>query len=417
MPGVSSEDGITPFASICCDVRRSQLAPALVGIVLVAAATNACSGDQDSGPASPPARHSSPTSSEPAKNPTSTRLKPLRGPVSPLVGLPASFPKTIDRLEPLKAGEGDRFTLAYRPYESLRDGLGWASETIALFDRLGRWHRLNLGAIAGLDDAWWPGPDPTGPGWLDPTGSRLALRTDKGVAVIDLETLDVRRFAGGAGRTAGMRWSPGGRTLTVHSASNGRDFDVDTRSGTTSVARVPVYALGYLEDGRPCRIGSGHDGVARLTVIGGDRDPLALGQVRTREPTMFQSWATVSQIAFMSLGSEGGKHIMHVSTLSDGSPAGSLEWGTHTGEWFAMYGWIKSNRLLASISGSLFTWDPPTGRVVRVASLPAADRKSAHGSIGLSFAAALPWAGSSSDLPPERPGKPRHRVLISLDSI
>jgi hypothetical protein len=310
----------------------------------------------------------------------------LNGPVARLGDLPTEFPASLAELPQVRLGhEATGVQLSYRPRESLDDGAGWSSETIALWLRDNTWAKLSLGSL-GLPADLWRGADMIGPGRLNDDGSRLALPASSGVIVIDLLSGGFRHHAGSVGGVGEMRWHPGGRRLTAD-PWKGRDVVVDVTSGSVSPAPVRARGLGFLQSGEAIAMTrkDGRDVLVRQAKTGNVLEIASVAASPLMAGRQFMSWVSGDKIAYSSRDTVRGRYALRVAHLPTGRPLATLTWSRRTGTFLSIHGWWDRNSLLLSMDGSLVTWTPETGEVVRVASLPRSDIRLAHTSVGINF--------------------------------
>lgn len=310
----------------------------------------------------------------------------LNGPVAQLADLPTEFPASLAEVLEVRFGqEATGVRLSYRPRESLDDGAGWSSETIALWLRDNTWAKLSLGSL-GLPADLWPGRDMLGSGQLNDYGSRLALPASSGIIVIDLSSGGFRHYAGSAGRVGEIRWHPGGTRFTAD-PWEGREVVVDVMSGSVFPAPVPARGLGFLQSGDAIAITrkEDRDVLVRHGKTGDVSETASVAASPLMAGSQFMSWASGDRVAYASRDTVRGRYALRVAHLSTGRPVATLTWSRRTGSFLKIHGWWDRNSILLSMDKSLVTWTPVTGEVVLVASLPRSDIRLAHASVGINF--------------------------------
>lgn len=309
-----------------------------------------------------------------------TRLpSKLTGPAQPIEGIAAQFPQQLALLPELEPRSTTAAVLTYRPRESPRDGNGWSSETIAVWD--GKWSKISLGAL-GLPEELWPGADPMGVGALSDSGTRLAFSLSDGLVVLDLRTLEWVRLLEGEGRFGTVRWFPGEERL-VADPWQGRDQEVNTRTGATRPARIPARAIGFNAEGQTTTVRH-RDGEATIQVDG--RTIARVPKSSFQRGNRFASWSTSDKTAYTNTRTVGGRYALRVVTTDTQHPTSTLRWTRRTGTFVIVHGWWDDQRLLVSLDGSVATWTPDTGELTRIAALPPSDFNLQHGAVGLGFA-------------------------------
>ena len=310
----------------------------------------------------------------------------LGGTVVKLNGVPTEFPTSLAGIPDVRFGpQSTGVMLTYRPYEA-PDDTGWSSESLALLQRNGGWARLSLGSL-GMQPDLWPGNDPLGSGVIDDAGRQLAFRASSGVVVIDLESGGVRHYLGDVGLVGGIRWHPGGTRLTADPVEPGPDVVVAVRSGSVSEATVALRGLGFLADGEAVSVTrrGEHDVVESHNAD----DRTSVDARLVASPLMtgrrFQSWFSGSRVAYSNIETVRGRYALRVADLDTEQAVAALTWSRRTGTFLTVHGWWDRQRLLISLDGSLVTWAPDSGSVIRVAALPPSDFRLAHGAVGLSF--------------------------------
>lgn len=362
-------------------MRRGLIA---LGVVLLAGCTGQGAqtpsgtnnaGGMDSATVSPPTA----ATSQPGGEGVTRLPSHVTSAVGSPRGLPASFPLDLDRLAEFEASPEVRAWLAYRPREVLRDGSGWSTETIALWN--GSWTRLSLGRL-GIPERLWPGGDMLGSGALDDTGTQLAFDASSGVIVVDLTSGRWESYLEGVGGVGSIRWYPGGSRF-VADPWKGRDKVVDVRTGEVTDSVAPALGLGF----------RGNEDVVTVT-RSGDVDRLRnlhwskvtdLPASPRQRGRYFQSWWSGDRVAYSNWETVGGRYALRVADEATGQPVATLTWSRETGTWLKIHGWWDEQRILLSMDRSLITWAPETGEVDRVAELPRSNVRKEHGGIGISF--------------------------------
>ena len=315
----------------------------------------------------------------------------LNGKVEPLAHVPDEFPSSLADMPAVAFGPrtvGAR--LSYRPRETLQDGDGWASETIALRLRDDSWARLSLGDL-GLPAELLRGQDPMGPGQLNDDGTRLALTASAGVVVLDLASGAFRHHASEAGYAGSIQWHPGGTVLTVDRRDGGPDVVVDVTSGEVSRARVPAPELGFRSTGAAVSIRRRGD----ADVVVEQRGSTAGEQIASLDASalmkghQFTSFFSGDRVAYRNWDRVRGRQALRVADVGTSRPVATLTWGTRTATFLAVHGWWDRTRILLSMDRSLVTWAPTTGEIVRVATLPRSDIRGEHAAVGLNFPSPL----------------------------
>ncbi len=302
-----------------------------------------------------------------------------------LTGLPTRFPESLDAMPAYTPAGAERARLLYRPYESAGDGAGWGTESIGIRYRDGSWERLDLDTI-GLDEAWWPGPDPIGTGDLSPDGVHIAWSSAAGVLVFDLRTGEHRQYLADSGPVAGVRWHPNGRELTANTRE-GPDRRVDTSSGTVAAAEVPMLNLVFLPDGTPATARHEGDGLAvRAQGSASEDEPDLLVDAPDDGGELIRGWSSSTLLALSALDGERRTFRMPAVDPATGAVVGVLTWQRRMNPWVDVEGWWTDGMLLVSVDQALVGWSPAEGTVVRVSALPPSDVGGAHGSVGLSLA-------------------------------
>ena len=299
--------------------------------------------------------------------------------VVPRQGLPASFPTDLERIPEFEAGPNASAWLAYRPRETLRDGRGWSSETIALWN--GSWTKLSLGGL-GIPQKLWPGGDMLGPGDLDDTGTRLAFDTTSGVIVVNLTSGLWEPYIEDAGRVGSIRWYPGGSRF-VADPWNGRDKVVNVTTGEAADSAIPTLGLGFLGEGDVVTVTRRGD-VDRVRNTSGSNiaDLPASPRQRGR---YFASWWAGNRVAYSNYETVGGRYALRVADIATGQPLAVLTWSRRTGAFLQVHGWLDERRILLSMDRGLVTWAPETGNISRLAELPRSDVRQQHAAVSISF--------------------------------
>lgn len=310
----------------------------------------------------------------------------LNGPVAQLDNVPTEFPASLAELPAVRFGpQGTGVRLSYRPRESLDDGTGWSSETVALWLRDNTWAKLSLGSL-GLPDDLWRGRDMIGSGQLNDDGSRLAFPASSGVVVIDLASGGFDHYADSVGRVGGIRWHPGGTRFTAD-PWQGRDVVVDVTTGSTSPAPVPALGLGFLRTGEPISVTGRGD--RDVLVSHGERGDVTEIASLAASPLMagrrYMSWVSRDNVAYSNWETVRGRYALRVAHLPTARPVATLTWSRRTGTFLVIHGWWDRDSILLSMDRSLITWTPETGELVRVASLPRSDLRRSHTSLAIQF--------------------------------
>lgn len=301
--------------------------------------------------------------------------------------LPATYPANLDRVAEFEASRDASAWLTYRPRETLSDGSGWSSETIALWN--GSWTKLSLGRL-GLPDGLWPGADMLGSGDLDSTGTRLALKASSGVIVVNLTSGRWESYLKGIGGVGSVRWYPGGSRF-VADPWKGRDTVVNVRTGEVTDSAVPTLGLGFQDNGEVVTL-TRRGGVDRVRSTSGSNvtDLPASPRQRGR---YFASWWAGDRVAYSNFETVGGRHALRVADQATSRPVATLTWSRRTGAYLRIHGWWNERLILISMDRSLITWAPDTGEISRVAELPRSDIRQQHAAVGISFRQPRPEPG------------------------
>lgn len=362
-----------------------------VGLAILAVALSGC--EAGTTPEAPPRAQMTDSPSEPSV-PNAGRENVTRLPshvtsaVAAQRGLPASFPADLDRLPEFEASPGAGAWLTYRPRETLGDGSGWSSETIALWN--GSWTKLSLGRL-GLPEGTWPGSDMLGPGELDDTGTQLAFDASRGVIVVDLTSGRWDSYLEDVGRVGGIRWYPGGNRL-VANPWEGPDKVVNVKTGEATDSSAPAFGSGFRGD-RDVLIIKRRGDIDRVRDTRGS-NVTDLPASPRQSGRHFASWWAGDRVAYSNWETVGGRYALRVADAATGQPVAILTWSRQTGMFVRIHGWWGERRLLLSMDKSLITWTPETGDVVRVAALPRSDLRQEHASVGISFRQPRPAPGA-----------------------
>lgn len=298
--------------------------------------------------------------------------------------IPKRFPQEIGDLPEVPFdGRARTFSIAYRPYESLRDGSGWASEETALLSGEGRWYRLSYESL-GLAQNAWRGADMIGPGRLNTEGDALLVQVARGALVIDLHTGAHRLVLASAGRLGIVDWLPGKNSIVATSAESSKSFQVDLETGKVQRLDFSTSALGFSVAGEPCTSSSKEaDRIVLACRSGGSGrvSRTVLPAPGAKAGARYQNWSSSRYLAFRRLGAS----VLYVYDGTESREVGRLRFSARTASYLSVHGWISPSQLLISMSGSLLTWDPDSSEVVKVARLPLSDMRRRHGSVGLSF--------------------------------
>jgi hypothetical protein len=305
----------------------------------------------------------------------------ILGEAQGLAEVPTTFPVRIDQLQSLPFdGSDSTFVLAYRPYERLSDGVGWASEE-AVLSSDGTWFRIPFETLE-LPTNLWLGPDTVGPGRLNSAGDRLLLAAARGVIVLDLQSGEVTPLLQSAGRLGLTQWGAGSDVIYASATEVPGDYRAEVASGKVHGFEVPGPALGFSPSGAPCAATSQVRGQVLVDCAsGGSPERLRLAVSSAKPGYQYQTWSSAPYIAVRRLGDR----TVQVFDRKEGLSVGVLKASRRAAAYLTIHGWIADRRLLFSMSGYLVTWDPKTGVLTKIASLPTSDIGGAHGSVGLTF--------------------------------
>lgn len=368
-----------------------------VGLALVFALAG-CDAEPAPPPSSSGRTDASPSTRAPADECQDVTRLPRRvtSAVRPSRGLPESFPTDLDGLVEFEAAPDARAWLTYRPREVLRDGVGWSTETIALWQ--GSWTRLSLGRL-GIPARLWPGGDMLSAGALDDTGTKLAFQASSGVIVVNLTTGGWESYLDNIGGVGSIRWYPGGRRF-VADPWKGPDKVVNVETGRAIDSAAPTLGLGFRDDGSPVTVRRAGE-IDRVR----DTDELELADLPAcslQRGRYFRSWWAGDRVAYANYEAVAGRYALRVANAATGEPVATLTWSRRTATYLQIHGWWDDRRLLLSMDKSLVTWSPETGAISRAARLPASDIRGQHASVGITF-------------PQPRPVAPDHDQRSSTD--
>lgn len=261
----------------------------------------------------------------------------------------------------------------------LRDGIGWSTETIALWN--GSWTKLSLDRL-GMPEGLWPGGDMLGAGALDDTGTQLAFDASSGVIVVNLTSGRWESYLDGVGGVGSIRWYPGGNRF-VADPWKGRDKVVNVKTAEATDSAAPALGLGFQGDGDVVTVTRSGD-VDLVRDLRGSKitDLPASPRQRGR---YFRSWWAGDRVAYSNWETVGGRCALRVADEATGQPIATLTWSRETGSWLKIHGWWDEQRILLSMDRSLITWEPETGDLARVAALPRSDIRKEHAAIGIVF--------------------------------
>lgn len=306
----------------------------------------------------------------------------ILGEAQGLAEVPTTFPVRIDQLRPLPFDGSDRtFVLAYRPYERPSDGVGWASEEAAVLSSDGTWFRIPFETLE-LPANLWLGPDTVGPGRLNSAGDRLLLGAARGVIVLDLQSGQITPLLQSAGRLGLTQWGPGADVIYASATEVPGDYRAEVGSGKVYGFEVPGPALGFSPSGAPCAATSQVRGQVLVDCAsGGSSERIDLAVSTAKPGRQYQTWSSTPYIAVRRLGDRA----VQVFDREEGLSVGVLKASRRAAAYLTIHGWITDRSLLFSMSGYLVTWDPKTGALTKIASLPTSDIGGAHGAVGLTF--------------------------------